>query len=163
MFWGQILGSTAIRDDPSYGFSYSIYLLIYLLFCFFRAASTAYGGSQARSPIGATAASPHHSLHNIRSKPHLWLHHSPRQHQILNPLSKARDRTPIFTDPNQVPYYWAMTETPQAMLNRYAIYVHKNKRKCNCSCLWVLELPNMHVTFILVRKIFSKLSTVNMN
>ena len=30
------------------------------------------------------------------------LHHSSRQHQILNPLSKARDRTRIFMDPSRV-------------------------------------------------------------
>ena len=30
------------------------------------------------------------------------LHHSSRQHQIFNPLSKARDQTPIKMDPNQV-------------------------------------------------------------
>ena len=30
------------------------------------------------------------------------LHHSSRQCQILNPLSKARDRTHILMDPGQV-------------------------------------------------------------
>jgi len=35
----------------------------------FRAAPMECGGSQARGPIGATAASPHHS--NIRSELHL--------------------------------------------------------------------------------------------
>ena len=44
--------------------------------CFFRAASTAHGGSQARELIGATAAG---------------LRHSSRQRRILNPLSEARD------------------------------------------------------------------------
>ena len=35
----------------------------------FGAAPAAYGGSQARGPIGAAAASPHHS--NAGSEPHL--------------------------------------------------------------------------------------------
>ena len=30
------------------------------------------------------------------------LHHSSQQHQILNPLSKARDRTRILMDPSRV-------------------------------------------------------------
>jgi len=30
------------------------------------------------------------------------LHHSSRQHQILNPLSKARDRTRNLKVPNQI-------------------------------------------------------------
>ena len=46
------------------------------MFCFFffwpfRAALGAYGSSQARGQIGATAASLHHSHSNTGSKPHL--------------------------------------------------------------------------------------------
>ena len=41
------------------------------LFVCFRAAPTAYGGSQARGPIGAAAAGLHHSHRNAGSKPHL--------------------------------------------------------------------------------------------
>ena len=48
------------------------------VFCIFRAALAAYGGSQARGRIGAIATN---------------LHHSSQQCWILNPLSKARDRT----------------------------------------------------------------------
>ena len=40
-------------------------------FLLFRAAPAAYGGSQARSQIGATPASLHHSYSNIRSEPRL--------------------------------------------------------------------------------------------
>ena len=32
------------------------------------------------------------------------LHHSSQQHQILNPLSGARDQTSILMDTSQVPY-----------------------------------------------------------
>ena len=42
-----------------------------VLFCLFRAAPAAYGGSQARSQIGATAAGLHHSHSNVGSKLHL--------------------------------------------------------------------------------------------
>ena len=44
-----------------------IYLFIYLLF---RATPVAYGGSQARGRIGATAASLHHSHSKARSSTH---------------------------------------------------------------------------------------------
>ena len=45
----------------------------FVLFCFglFRAAPTAYGGSQARALIGAVAANLHHSYSNSGSKPRL--------------------------------------------------------------------------------------------
>ena len=38
------------------------------LFFFFRAASAAYGGSQAKGQIGATTASLHHGHSNVGSK-----------------------------------------------------------------------------------------------
>ena len=40
-------------------------------FFFFRATPAAYGGSQARSPIGAVAAGLQHSHSNTRSETHL--------------------------------------------------------------------------------------------
>ena len=43
-----------------------LFLCVYV-FCPFRAVPTAYGGSQARGPIGAVAASLHHSHSNARS------------------------------------------------------------------------------------------------
>ena len=47
----------------------SFYVLFILSFClFFRAAPTAYGGSQARGPIRATAAGLHHSHSNVGSE-----------------------------------------------------------------------------------------------
>ena len=42
-----------------------------ILFLLFRAALAAYGGSQARGRIGATAAGLHHSHRNMGSEPHL--------------------------------------------------------------------------------------------
>ena len=49
-----------------------IYLFIYLKFyLLFRAVPVAYGGSQARGPIGAVAAGLHHSHSNVGSGLHL--------------------------------------------------------------------------------------------
>ena len=41
------------------------------------------------------------------------LHHSSQQGQILNPLIKARDRTHVLMDTNQVCYHGATKGTPQ--------------------------------------------------
>ena len=43
----------------------------FFVFCLFRAPPTAYGGSQARDPIRATAAGLHHSDSKAGSEPHL--------------------------------------------------------------------------------------------
>ena len=43
------------------------------------------------------------------------LHHSSRQHWILNPLSEARDRTHMLMDTRWVCYRWATTGTPWSL------------------------------------------------
>ena len=57
------------------------------LFAFSRPAPAACGDSQARGLIRAVATG---------------LHHSSQQRWILNPLSKARDRTCILMDAGQI-------------------------------------------------------------
>ena len=70
-----------------------------------------YGRSQARGWIGATAAGLYHSHSDARSGHVCDLHHSSWHHQILNPLSEARDWTLILMDPSWV-HYWAMVGIP---------------------------------------------------
>ena len=41
------------------------------------------------------------------------LYCSSRQHQILNPLSEARDRTCILMDTSQIRFCWTMMGTPE--------------------------------------------------
>ena len=48
-----------------------IYLFIIFVFCLFRAAPAAHGGSQARGPLGAVASRLHHDHSNEESEPHL--------------------------------------------------------------------------------------------
>ena len=65
---------TVKSNSPSSSFPLNRNLFIYLLlsFCllvFSRAAPVAYGGSQARGPVGAVATSLQHSHGNIRSEP----------------------------------------------------------------------------------------------
>ena len=62
-------------------------ILICISFFLFRAAPVAYGSSQARGRIGGVAAG---------------LHHSSWQHQVLNPLSDARDRNCDHMDTSQI-------------------------------------------------------------
>ena len=54
------------------------FYIFFLLFFTFRAVPGAFGGSQARGPIRATALGLH-------------LHHRSQQRRILDPLSEARD------------------------------------------------------------------------
>jgi len=76
--------------------------LFFLLFAFSRAAPVAYGGSQARGLIRAVAVSLHQSHSNSGSQPRLRPTPQLMQHKILNPLSKARDRTRNLTVPSWI-------------------------------------------------------------
>ena len=73
-------------------------LFIYVLFCLFGAAPTAYEGSRARGRIGAVAPACTTATATWDPSRVCDLQPSSRQRQILNPLSKARDRTYILTD-----------------------------------------------------------------
>ena len=65
-------------------------------------APAAYGGSQARGPIGAVATGLRQS-HSNQDPSHVCnLHHSSRQRRILNPLSKARDWTRNLMVPSRI-------------------------------------------------------------
>ena len=48
-----------------------IIIIIIIIICLFRATAAAYGGSQARGPIGAAAANLRQSHSNAISEPHL--------------------------------------------------------------------------------------------
>ena len=69
--------------------------VIFISFYFFQ------GSSQARGQIRAAAAG---------------LHHSSQQHQILKPLSKARDQTHVLIDTNHVCCHLSTIGTPQIHL-----------------------------------------------
>ena len=68
-------------------------------------AGAAYGSSQARGQIRATAAGLHHS-HNNAGLSHIYnLHHSSQQCWILNPLSEARDQIHLLMDTAQIRFH----------------------------------------------------------
>ena len=66
------------------------------------AAPTACGESQASSPVGAVAAGLCHSHSNIRPELICDLHHSSRQHWILDLQREARDQTCVLMDASQI-------------------------------------------------------------
>ena len=67
------------------------FFVCFVFLLFLWAAPAAYGGSQARGRIGAVAAGLYHSHSNADLSHVCDLHHSSRQRQIINPLSKGRD------------------------------------------------------------------------
>ena len=68
VFWG--VGGFVFGFWFWFGF-FCLFVFVCVFVLLFRATPMAFGGSQARSLIGATAASLHHSHSNARSKPQL--------------------------------------------------------------------------------------------
>ena len=65
------------------------------------------------------------------------IHHSPWQHQILYPLSEARDGTCILMDPRQIHFHWARPATP----GDWFLFDLEGKGNLSCICLavwWVV-------------------------
>ena len=74
----------------------------FFFFCLFRATPMAHGGSKARGRIGAVATGLCQSHSNTGLSSVCNLHHSSWQRQLLNPLSKARDRTHNLMVPRRI-------------------------------------------------------------
>ena len=76
---------------------------LFFFFFLFRATPVAYG-EVPRLRVQSELQLPDHTRATATQDPsHICdLHHISRQHQILNPLSKARDQTCIFMETSQV-------------------------------------------------------------
>ena len=74
----------------------------------------AYGSSQARGRIAAVATGLRQSHSNADPSLVCNLHHSSRQHRILNPLSEARDQTCNLTVPSRI--HFCCSELPSIIL-----------------------------------------------
>ena len=60
------------------------------------------------------------------------LHHSSRQPQILNPLSKVRDQSCVLMDPSQIRFHCAMMGTPKKPHNDLALSELKFNKELLC-------------------------------
>ena len=111
----------------------TLYILV------FRAAPTAYGGSQARVqselqlPAYATATAVQDLSHVCH------LHHSSRQHQIRNPLIEARDRTRNLMVPSGIHFYCTMTGTPTNTINHKNIPAIVWVQRMKSAKAWILQ------------------------
>ena len=99
----------AIWQHPGF---FWVFFFLFFCFCFFffffRATPVAYGGSQAKDLIGATAtATVTWDLSRVYDP-----HHSSWQCQILNPLSEARNRTHNPMVPSWIRFHFTTTGTP---------------------------------------------------
>ena len=96
----------------------------YLFILLFRVTPVAYVSSPARGQVEAVAA-------GLPTATAMWdlscvfdLHHSSWQHQITNPLSKARDQTHILTDTSQIHFCCATMVIPSThFLNKVLHFV----------------------------------------
>ena len=78
------------------------FFFFHFSFCLLRATPAAHGSSQARDRMGAIAAGLHYIHSNVGSEPHL----RPIPQLILNPLTKARDRTRVLMDTSWACFCW---------------------------------------------------------
>ena len=90
---------------------------LFFFFFLFRATPVAYGGSQARGPVRATAASLHHKHSNTMYLTcDCHLHHSSQKCQFLNPLSETRGWNCNLIVPNQICFCCVTTGTPKLVM-----------------------------------------------
>ena len=82
-----------------------VFFCLFVCFCLFRAAPAAYGGSRARGLIWAITAAYTTATATPDLRQVCDLHHSSRQHRILNPPNEARAWTHILMDTSWVCYY----------------------------------------------------------
>ena len=85
---------------------------LFCLFCLFRDTPATYGGSQARGRIRAAAAGLRQSHSNVGSEPPVQPTPQLTQCWILDPLSKARDRTRNLMLPGRVRFRCTTMGTP---------------------------------------------------
>ena len=107
--------------NQAFNFLFNCVILFFFFFFFlllvFRAAGSTQGSSQAgvKLELQQTAYT---TVTAMLDPIHICsLHHSSRQHQILNPLNKARAQTRILMDTSQVCYCWGTMGTPTSSIS----------------------------------------------
>ena len=102
----------------------------------FRATPAAHGGSQARSWIGATAASLCHSHSYARSEPRWQSVPQVMATPYPYPLIEARDQTCILMDASHIHFCGAMTGAPKFLY----LFGQPMKKNAKIFC-WHNSLP----------------------
>ena len=110
--WGSGTGLREAMDRQGLCQRSTSFFFFFFVFLSIWATPMAYGGSQARGRIRAVAARLCHNYSNARFEPH-----SSWQRPILNPLSKARDRTHNLRVPSQIRFHCATRGTPPLPFN----------------------------------------------
>ena len=115
--WSEVSGMYvclfSIYIQPINLFSPCVVFWFCLFILLFRVAPVAYGSSQVRGRIGATAVSLHHSRSNTGAEPRLHLHHSSRQCRMPDTLREAKDGTCILMDTSWIRFCCTTTGTPK--------------------------------------------------
>ena len=102
--------------------SVQVFLFLFFFFLFCLKTPMAYGSSQVTGRIGAIAAGLCHSptawdLSHVGS-----LQHSSWQHQIPDPLSKARNQTCILMDTSRICFHYATAGTPTTDFLMFVVF-----------------------------------------
>ena len=123
--------------------------LCFLYFYFFifrlsRAAPVACGGSQARGLIGAIATG--HATATPDPRCICNLHQSSRQHQILKPLSEARDQTWNLMAPSQIRFCRTVRELLWFFVFCFFFFNHSFNLLTGCeSFQWIMTSNNFFI------------------
>ena len=117
------------------------FVFFFGLFALSRAAPMAHGGSQARGPIRTAAAGLCQSHSNVGSEQHLWPIPQLQERQILNPLSKARDRTATPWFLVRFTNHWATTGTP---LLFFQCCIYTDLFSCKINLAFLESIPLNH-------------------
>ena len=99
-------------------------MYVYIYFVFLGLHLAAYGGSQARGPIGTVAAGLARATATRDRNRVFDLHHSSWQCRILNPMSKAGDWTHNHMVPSQICFCCATTGTPVLPFKCWCLCCH---------------------------------------
>ena len=135
-----------VSEESFLASSYFLFFFFSCLFAPSTAAPSACGDSQAWGLIGAVAS----RATATRDPSHICnLHHSSWQHQILNPLSKAGDRSCILMDAVWAHYCWATIELQKEMSIHILLVLapnmhHSANTSRPCKVRKVLSLVTSH-------------------
>ena len=100
------------------------WILLWLYFFLFTATPAAYGSSRARDWTGA-AAGAYDTATAMLDPSHIC-----NLHQILNPLSEAKDWTHILMDTSRFLTRWATTRDSKSWMSKSKDYENQKKVEC---------------------------------